>query len=57
MGTLPSLAMREAPLTGIEWYLIRSIEWTTFLKETYRNALEQANVIFRYFLGMQFMCL
>ena len=49
---LPTILAREAPLTDMEWFLIRSIEWTTFMEETYRDALEQANVIFRYFLGM-----
>ena len=49
--SLPSVATREAQLTDMEWYLIRSIEWTTFIEDTYREALEQANAIFRYFLG------
>ena len=30
---------------------MRSIEWTTFFEATYDTALEQANVILRYFLG------
>jgi len=34
-----------------ESLLLRSIEWTSFLPETYGNALEQANLIIRYFLG------
>ena len=31
--------------------LLRSIEWTSFMPETHDNALEQANLIIRYFLG------
>lgn len=34
-----------------EVLLLRSIEWTTFFETTYDTALEQANVILRYFLG------
>jgi nuclear pore complex protein Nup107 len=49
--TLPSIVTRESKLSNDEQMLIRSIEWTTFLEETYINALEQSNVIFRYFLG------
>ncbi|KAH8111554.1 107-domain-containing protein [Phellopilus nigrolimitatus] len=48
---LPPVVTREAPLSDMEWFLIRSIEWTTFMEQTYTDALEQANVIFRYFLG------
>lgn len=49
--TLPSVVTREMSLSDDEQMLIRSIEWTTFLEETYVDALEQANAIFRYFLG------
>lgn len=49
---LPNAVAREPNLVDVEWFLIRSIEWTTFMEETYRDALIQANVIFRYFLGM-----
>ncbi|THH10924.1 hypothetical protein EW145_g992 [Phellinidium pouzarii] len=48
---LPTVTARETPLSDMEWFLIRSIEWTTFMEQTYRDALEQANAIFRYFLG------
>lgn len=48
---LPDVVSRESSLSEMEWFLIRSIEWTTFQEETYRDALEQANAIFRYFLG------
>lgn len=48
---LPSALTRETPLSDLEWLLIRSIEWTTFMQATYPEALEQANAIFRYFLG------
>ncbi|KAI5120989.1 hypothetical protein M0805_000450 [Coniferiporia weirii] len=48
---LPVVVARETPLSDMEWFLIRSIEWTTFMEQTYRDALEQANAIFRYFLG------
>ena len=41
----------EQPPTDAEWLLVRSIEWTTFFESTYDTALEQANVILRYFLG------
>ena len=50
--SLPSVLSLESPLSEWEWYLIRSIEWTTFMEETYTEALEQANATFRYFLGM-----
>ena len=45
--------MRSQPHqpTNPESLLIRSIEWTTFVPETYDNALEQANLTIRYFLG------
>ncbi|EJC99448.1 uncharacterized protein FOMMEDRAFT_148674 [Fomitiporia mediterranea MF3/22] len=46
----PVLAL-ESELSDMELFLIRSIEWTTFQEQTYRDALEQANAIFRYFLG------
>ena len=49
--TLPLIVTRGNPLTDDEELLIRSIEWTVFLEETYVNALEQSNAIFRYFLG------
>ncbi|TDL18237.1 hypothetical protein BD410DRAFT_775281 [Rickenella mellea] len=49
---LPSVLARETPLSDMEWLLIRSIEWTTFMDATYPQALEQANAIFRYFLAM-----
>lgn len=41
--------------TDLELLLVRSIEWTTFMDSTYDTALEQANVILRYFLGA-FVC-
>ena len=44
------MALESTP-TDAEWLLLRSIEWTTFLETTYDTALEQANVILRYFLG------
>jgi nuclear pore complex protein Nup107 len=50
-GPLPSIiALQPAP-SDAEKLLLRSIEWTTFLEATYNTALEQANVILRYFLG------
>lgn len=50
-GPLPSIiAMQPAP-TDSELFLLRSIEWTTFSEATYETALEQANVLLRYFLG------
>jgi nuclear pore complex protein Nup107 len=42
--------MQTAP-SDAELLLLRSIEWTTFMESTYNTALEQANVILRYFLG------
>jgi nuclear pore complex protein Nup107 len=39
------------PPSSTELLLLRSIEWTVFDASTYDTALEQANVIFRYFLG------
>lgn len=49
--TLPSLIQRQPPPSDDETLLLRSIEWTTFMESTYNIALEQANVILRYFLG------
>ena len=39
-------------ISDMEWFLIRSIEWTTFQEETFVDALEHANTVFRYFFGM-----
>ncbi|TBU21786.1 nuclear pore protein 84/107 [Dichomitus squalens] len=50
-GPLPSIIGLEPAATDAEILLLRSIEWTTFLESTYDTALEQANVILRYFLG------
>ncbi|KAH9940156.1 nuclear pore protein 84/107 [Epithele typhae] len=50
-GPLPGIQAVEPPPTDAEWLLVRSIEWTTFFETTYDTALEQANVILRYFLG------
>jgi len=52
VGTLPSLTVSQPAESGAELYLLRSIEWTTFLSTTYPMALQQANMILRYFLGM-----
>jgi nuclear pore complex protein Nup107 len=41
----------QPPTNEAETYLLRSIEWTTFLESTYDVALEQSTVILRYFLG------
>ncbi|PPQ72703.1 hypothetical protein CVT24_012914 [Panaeolus cyanescens] len=49
--TLPSLIQRQPPPNDEETLLLRSIEWTTFMESTYNVALEQANVILRYFLA------
>ncbi|KAL5501221.1 NUP84 [Sanghuangporus vaninii] len=48
--TLPPVVTNDT-LSDTEWFLIRSIEWTTFYEQTYPDALEQANAIIRYFLG------
>ena len=50
-GPLPQLVATEPTPTDPEWLLMRSLEWTTFFETTYDTALEQANVILRYFLG------
>jgi len=50
-GPLPSIIALQPPPSDVEKLLLRSIEWTTFLEETYNTGLEQANVILRYFLG------
>ncbi|KAF9448694.1 hypothetical protein P691DRAFT_800405 [Macrolepiota fuliginosa MF-IS2] len=50
-GPLPSLIALQPRETDGELFLLRSIEWTTFLDTTYDTALEQANVILRYFLA------
>ncbi|KAI0794788.1 hypothetical protein C8Q74DRAFT_1366170 [Fomes fomentarius] len=51
-GPLPSIIGLEPAPTDAEWLLVRSIEWTTFVKSTYDTALEQADVILRYLLGL-----
>jgi len=51
-GGLPSIVTLPQPLSEEELFLLRSIEWTTFSEETYQTALEQTNVILRYFLGV-----
>ena len=50
-GPLPSIIALHPPPSDPELFLLRSIEWTTFGKSTHETALEQANVILRYFLG------
>ncbi|KAF7323271.1 Nuclear pore complex protein [Mycena chlorophos] len=50
-GRLPSIIALQPPPTDEETFLLRSIEWTIFSDATYETALEQANVILRYFLG------
>jgi nuclear pore complex protein Nup107 len=50
-GPLPSAISLATPATDAELLLVRSIEWTTFKSSTYSTALEQANVILRYFLA------
>ncbi|KAJ7771524.1 nuclear pore protein 84/107 [Mycena metata] len=50
-GRLPSIIAMQAPPSEAELFLLRSIEWTTFTEATYDTALEQTNVILRYFLG------
>lgn len=50
-GPLPSTIALQPPPRDDEMFLLRSIEWTTFGEATYSTALEQANVILRYFLG------
>ncbi|KAF9469517.1 nuclear pore protein 84/107 [Collybia nuda] len=50
-GPLPSIIAMQSQPTDAELFLLRSIEWTTFMDTTYDTALEQANVILRYFLG------
>jgi len=49
-GPLPSIIAMQLP-PDAELLLLRSIEWTTFSVATYDTALEQANIILRYFLG------
>ncbi|KAJ7272963.1 nuclear pore protein 84/107 [Mycena rebaudengoi] len=51
-GRLPSIIAMQPPPTDQELFLLRSIEWTIFTDATYETALEQTNVILRYFLGM-----
>lgn len=50
-GPLADVQDGEAQPTDPELFLVRSIEWTTFMESTYDTALEQANVILRYFLA------
>jgi nuclear pore complex protein Nup107 len=52
-GPLPRIADElKNPTRPEEMLLLRSIEWTTFDEATYPVALEQTNVILRYFLGV-----
>lgn len=51
-GPLPSLTTLEPEPSTDDLLLLRSIEWTTFDEASYATALEQTNVILRYFLGM-----
>jgi nuclear pore complex protein Nup107 len=51
VGPLPSVIMLQPPPSDAEMLLVRSIERTTFMTSTHEKALEQANVILRYFLG------
>jgi len=51
-GSLPSIIALQPPPSDAEKLLLRSIERTTFLEATYNTALEQANVILCYFLGL-----
>ncbi|KAH7921000.1 nuclear pore protein 84/107 [Leucogyrophana mollusca] len=50
-GPLPSIIALQPSPSDVELLLLRSIEWTTFVEDTYDTALEQATVILRYFLG------
>ncbi|KAJ6546893.1 nuclear pore protein 84/107 [Mycena capillaripes] len=50
-GRLPSVIAMQTPPSDEELFLLRSIEWTIFTEATYETALEQTNVILRYFLG------
>ncbi|KAG6859770.1 hypothetical protein C0995_004318, partial [Termitomyces sp. Mi166 len=50
-GSLPSIIALQPPPNPHELLLLRSIEWTTYNQSTYTTALEQANVILRYFLA------
>ncbi|KAF9002210.1 107-domain-containing protein [Cyathus striatus] len=50
-GPLPSIIAFQSEPSEAEMFLLRSIEWTTFMDTTYEIALEQANVILRYFLA------
>ncbi|KAJ7349466.1 nuclear pore protein 84/107 [Mycena albidolilacea] len=50
-GRLPSIIAMQPPPSDEELFLLRSIEWTIFTDATYETALEQTNVILRYFLG------
>ncbi|CAL1702971.1 unnamed protein product [Somion occarium] len=49
---LPDVTGEQSEASDVESLLLRSIEWTTFMESTYYTALEQANVILRYFLGV-----
>ncbi|TEB19903.1 hypothetical protein FA13DRAFT_1820574 [Coprinellus micaceus] len=51
-GPLPSVVTAPQPPSEEEEVLLRSIEWTTFFEQTYDVALEQTNVILRYFLAV-----
>ncbi|CAK5283093.1 unnamed protein product [Mycena citricolor] len=50
-GKLPSPTAMKTDPSEEELFLLRSIEWTIFSDATFETALEQANVILRYFLG------
>lgn len=48
---MPTVVGSQAAPSDVEQLLVRSIEWTTFMDATFDTALEQANVILRYFLS------
>ncbi|KAJ7467973.1 hypothetical protein FB451DRAFT_1481251 [Mycena latifolia] len=50
-GRLPSIIVMQPPPSDEELFLLRSIKWTVFTDATYETALQQTNVIGRYFLG------
>lgn len=53
---MPTVVGSQAAPSDVEQLLVRSIEWTAFMDATFDTALEQANVILRYFLS-EFMCI
>ena len=53
----PDVASLATGLDERDVFLIRSVEWLTFLPETADEALIKSNAVARYFLGKLYLCM